>query len=262
MDINNFKCLICLEVFNNAYVPCTLYCGHSLCIDHIKEIQKCPLCNQSIKNSSEIKPNCILRDISKEFIKINKHIYIEEYNEIIENEIKNLEKNEKNARYNIHKNRFDEINNMNNIFKMIINEIYKKTKEIKKLNKLIQNIDFFDSNIETTRYFVDSILDLDLGSEFNSESELNSECEFNSEHEYNSESEYDEFNLCLCGNLHCQIIKNQKKCCSCLDKRKKNTIYYQYVDGKGNIKGGNRYDNYCPSCVDFYKKSDSKNKKN
>lgn len=88
MDINNFRCSICLEIFSKKYVPCTLQCGHSLCINHIMIIKSCPVCNQKIYNSKEIKPNCIFRDFPEEFIRMNKHIYDKEFNELIEQEKK------------------------------------------------------------------------------------------------------------------------------------------------------------------------------
>jgi hypothetical protein len=141
MDINNFKCSICFEIFSKSHPPCTLYCGHSICIDHISNMNNCPICKQTIKNSHEIKPNCILRDISWDFIKINKHIYSHEFCEIIEQEKIILQKKEQHNRDNFVTNSFYEIEKLKNNFMLIVNNINKKIKEIKKLDNTIKNID-------------------------------------------------------------------------------------------------------------------------
>jgi hypothetical protein len=246
MDINNFRCSICLEIFSNYYTPCTLYCGHSLCINHIANIKNCPVCKQIIKNTHEIKPNCVFRDISKEFIKMNKHIYAQEFCELIEQEIMALQKKEDDERKKFTKNSFHEMKKLKDNFILITNNINTKLKEIKKLEKTIKNIDLimqYDIHLKKK-------LDASYESDSNSDSSSSSNSDSESELESKPQQKID----CNCGQYKCDIYKRQKRCCFCLDKREFQPKYIKYVDGRGHVYEAKRYEHYCPSCVAYGKR--------
>jgi hypothetical protein len=249
MDINNFRCSICLEIFSNYYTPCTLYCGHSLCIDHIANIKKCPVCKQTIKNSHEIKPNCVFRDISKEFIKMNKHAYTQEFCELIEQEKIALQKEEQYNRDNFTKNSFHEIKKLKDNFTLITNNINTKLKEIKNLENTIKNIDsIMQYNINLKKK-----MDSSSESDSSSNSDSNSELDYSSDSYSDLDSKSQQMINCNCGLHKCDIYKRQKRCCFCLDERDFQTKYIKYIDGRGPVAEAKRYEYYCPSCVIYGK---------
>jgi len=135
MNINNFKCPICFEVYGDIYLPCTLQCGHSFCLEHIKHISNCPLCKTKIKNFAEIKQNCILRDISKDYVRIYKDKYKEEYEEIIKQEQDVLISEETKKRKEI----LDLIETNISSYKTKINEIHKIITQINDANNNLLN---------------------------------------------------------------------------------------------------------------------------
>ena len=52
-----------------------------------------------------------------------------------------------------------------------------------------------------------------------------------------------------CGHAQCTLT--QQLCCACLDARDSRTQYRRYVDGKGFLACGKRWDYYCPTCKDL-----------
>lgn len=135
MNINNFKCPICFEIYGDIYVPCTLQCGHSFCLEHIKHISQCPMCKIKIKNFTDIKQNCVLRDISKDYIKIYKDKYKEEYEEIIKQEFDVLILEEIKKRKEI----LNLVETNISIYKAKIDEIHKIITQINDANKNLYN---------------------------------------------------------------------------------------------------------------------------
>ena len=82
MDIHNFKCPICLEIYCDAHKPCVLTCGHSCCIEHVKNIQTCAICKCEIKDKS-FKEAIFLKDMAVEYVMMHKTTYVDEYNYIV-----------------------------------------------------------------------------------------------------------------------------------------------------------------------------------
>lgn len=60
-----FECVICFERFtcDGDHLPCSLSCGHSLCISHVRELSHCPVCRQTIDKKIPPRPNFSLRDV-------------------------------------------------------------------------------------------------------------------------------------------------------------------------------------------------------
>jgi hypothetical protein len=60
-----FECSICFERFtcDGDHLPCSLSCGHSICISHVKALSNCPICRQSIDKTTAPRPNFSLRDV-------------------------------------------------------------------------------------------------------------------------------------------------------------------------------------------------------
>jgi hypothetical protein len=60
-----FECSICFERFtcDGDHLPCSLSCGHSICISHVKALSNCPICRQSIDKTTPPRPNFSLRDV-------------------------------------------------------------------------------------------------------------------------------------------------------------------------------------------------------
>ena len=51
------SCAICYNKYDrDTYIPCTLSCGHTFCIDCAKKSDKCSICKQNNKNKNDLKP--------------------------------------------------------------------------------------------------------------------------------------------------------------------------------------------------------------
>lgn len=69
---DQFRCSICLDIFNN---PTSLPCGHNFCLDCIKQFwvtrrhkpAECPLCKETFKKRPELRINIDLKDITEQF---------------------------------------------------------------------------------------------------------------------------------------------------------------------------------------------------
>ena len=57
------ECPICFEIFDNQnHAPCTLSCGHSICIHHTKCIKSCPICRCRIPRDAKLKKSVALSE--------------------------------------------------------------------------------------------------------------------------------------------------------------------------------------------------------
>ncbi|KAM3590230.1 uncharacterized protein V6R79_006221 [Siganus canaliculatus] len=71
-----FRCSICLDIFNN---PVSILCGHNFCLGCIKRFwdsrnkSECPLCKEVFKPRPELRVNVGLKDITENFKRIHKH---------------------------------------------------------------------------------------------------------------------------------------------------------------------------------------------
>ena len=62
-DIGPFECPICFNRYDaNEHVPCTLPCGHSLCISHVPALSSCPVCRAPLPGIDDIHASISLRD--------------------------------------------------------------------------------------------------------------------------------------------------------------------------------------------------------
>ncbi|XP_034713034.1 E3 ubiquitin-protein ligase TRIM39-like isoform X1 [Etheostoma cragini] len=67
---DQFRCSICLEIFNN---PVSIPCGHNYCMGCIKRFwdtrqkSECPLCKESFRKRPELRINVGLKDITEQF---------------------------------------------------------------------------------------------------------------------------------------------------------------------------------------------------
>jgi len=222
MNIDNFKCPICLEIYCDAHKPCVLICGHTCCIEHIKNIQKCSICKWEIKDKS-FKEAIFLKDMAIEYITMHKTIYVDEYNYMVtkmnEFKIRDCEK----KIFSINKNLFDIEADLSHS----VCEIAKYTAIIKKLEekklsatKLLQQ--YIDDKNEICKNL--SIVSKNLSIV----SEIKQSCK-------------------TCNNK-CHIFATHQKCCFCMDKRPYSDTYLIYVDGYGDSQTHLRNIYYCPSC--------------
>ena len=61
------SCLICYNAYDRiAYQPCTLVCGHSLCLKCGTTLTRCPICKAANTNRKNIKPNYEMMDLIDE----------------------------------------------------------------------------------------------------------------------------------------------------------------------------------------------------
>ena len=215
MNIDNFKCPICLEIYCDAHKPCVLTCGHSCCIEHVKNLQKCSICKCTIKDKS-FKEAIFLKDMAIEYITTHKATYVDEYNYIVtkmnEFKIRDYDKKIFNTNTNISDIEAELLHSMCEVAKHT--DIIKKLEE-KKLNatKLLQQ--YIDDKNEICKNL--PIIP-----------EIKQSCK-------------------TCNNK-CHIFATQQKCCFCMDKRPKSDLYLAYIDGIGDSQTHLRNIYYCPSC--------------
>jgi hypothetical protein len=229
MDISNFRCPICIEIYGDINLPCTLNCGHSCCISHLEKMKDCPLCKHPIKNQNNFKENSFLRQMTKEFIFMNKELYVEEYKDIVHQEEEKLTQfltdEENKIVEEIEDCNFDitglqdKITELEDKIKYNQFKILDKQKELEKYNLSLKTINEKKMAI-LSKKINDTIIIYN--------------------HDYKKKG-------CMCNYL-CSAYKAQKKCCYCLDKRPIEEYYEEYIDGKGNGKTAKRNKYYCPTC--------------
>jgi cyclophilin family peptidyl-prolyl cis-trans isomerase len=63
------ECPVCLATFDSyGRVPVTFACGHSTCYNHVHLLDKCPVCRFDITSTKDtVKPNIVLRDLCEKF---------------------------------------------------------------------------------------------------------------------------------------------------------------------------------------------------
>ena len=70
LDTAPFECCVCLNLYNDEFnIPTTFPCGHSVCLVHVPELSRCPVCRASIPVAGECKPTIALRDAAVIFAK-------------------------------------------------------------------------------------------------------------------------------------------------------------------------------------------------
>jgi hypothetical protein len=67
---NPFECPVCLEFYDDNYIPTTFPCGHSCCINHVHLLECCFACRSAIPAQRLCQPNYALRDGSIIFRKL------------------------------------------------------------------------------------------------------------------------------------------------------------------------------------------------
>jgi hypothetical protein len=59
------ECPICLDIFDDkSNNPCTLTCGHSICIQHANDIKSCPICRCKLSQGIPLKKCVALSEIA------------------------------------------------------------------------------------------------------------------------------------------------------------------------------------------------------
>jgi hypothetical protein len=54
------ECPVCYEPFTND--PCTLPCGHSVCLAHMFQVDQCPICRYHVTDKASLQPTVALRE--------------------------------------------------------------------------------------------------------------------------------------------------------------------------------------------------------
>lgn len=69
-SISCVECPICFEQYSEVHVPCTLPCGHSFCLDHLKHMTTCPICRNPLPTIEHLDRSISLLDASNAISKL------------------------------------------------------------------------------------------------------------------------------------------------------------------------------------------------
>ena len=70
-ESNPFECSVCLNLYNDTEnLPTTFPCGHTVCLVHVHQLQRCPFCRAAIPPPAQCHPTLVLRDAAMLFAQI------------------------------------------------------------------------------------------------------------------------------------------------------------------------------------------------
>jgi hypothetical protein len=84
-ESNPFECSVCLNLYNESEnLPTTFPCGHSLCLVHVPQLQRCPFCRAAIPPPAECHPTLALRDAAMLFAQITAEAFSKSEEDLLE----------------------------------------------------------------------------------------------------------------------------------------------------------------------------------
>lgn len=261
-DIGPFECPICFNRYDaNEHVPCTLPCGHSLCISHVPALSSCPVCRAPLPGIDDIHASISLRDGSLLYWSI-----VDRPTVLASVERESGSDAKAGASHCTDEQRPQHKHNPGNrtvrddqLFLILTEMMSFDAEKVKHIIAehsphlpLVCNFEEEDweDNIERcVAFFVDQIQLQDTAGQRQNLAEepprvvalpaLKRGASWEMRQNGGMSKS--------CGHV-CQMSPAIKVCCACADSRPVLGLYPRYVDGKGWENTGRRDDGYCPAC--------------
>jgi hypothetical protein len=259
-DIGPFECPICFNRYDaSEHIPCTLPCGHSLCISHVPGLASgsCPECRASLPDIDDIHASISLRDGSLLFWSI-----VDRPTLVATMETGNNAKAVVSHSTGEQRPKYDPDNATvrdERLFLILTEMMSFDAEKVKRITAehsphlpLVCNFEEEDweDNIERCiAFLVDQIQIQDTTGQ--RETVAAEPPRVVALPALKRGASW-EMRQCggvskSCGHI-CQMSPAIKVCCACADSRPVLGLYPKYVDGQGWHNTGRRDDGYCPAC--------------